>query len=92
MKVTYDPDNNIAYIRLKPRNGKVRTVAVSDELNIDLAKDGSIYGMELLNANVQLKASRELSVTVENSQSGESREVALRIGGRRPSSASITTH
>jgi uncharacterized protein YuzE len=89
MKLTYDPENNIAYIRLKPKNGKVRTVAVSDELNIDVAEDGSIYGMELLNANVQLKASRQLAVTVENSQSGESREVALRIGGRRSSSAAL---
>ena len=51
MKLTYDPKYNIAYIQLKRKSGKVRTVQVSEELNVDLAADGSIYGIELLNAN-----------------------------------------
>lgn len=79
MKLTYDPENNIAYIRLKAKKGKVRTVIVSDELNIDVAEDGSIYGIELLNANVQLKADRRAAFTVENSRSGESKEIALSV-------------
>jgi uncharacterized protein YuzE len=29
---------------------------VSDELNVDLAPDGTVYGIELLNANEQLRA------------------------------------
>jgi hypothetical protein len=35
-------------------------VQVSDELNIDLAADGRIYGIELLNANAQLARGRGL--------------------------------
>ena len=88
MKLTYDPDNNIAYIRLKPAKRKVRTVTVSDELNIDIAEDGSIYGMELLNANAQLKADRQLAITIENSQSGECKEIALVTGTRTDSKVS----
>jgi uncharacterized protein YuzE len=33
-----------------------RDVRVSDELNVDLAPDGSVYGIELLNANERLRA------------------------------------
>ena len=54
VKLTYDPEFNIAYIQLRRKSGKVRTVQVSDELNVDIARDGSIYGIEFLNANEQL--------------------------------------
>jgi uncharacterized protein YuzE len=55
MKLTYDPRHNVAYIRLGEKSGQVETICVSDELNIDLAPDGTIYGIELLNANEQLR-------------------------------------
>jgi uncharacterized protein YuzE len=79
MKLTYDPTYNIAYLQLKPKKEQVRTVSVGDEVNIDLAEDGSIYGIELLNANEQLSADHEMSITVENQLSGESEKVALAI-------------
>jgi uncharacterized protein YuzE len=56
MKLTYDRDRNIAYLRLRPMGGEVETIRVTDELNVDIAPDGSIYGIELLNANEQLGA------------------------------------
>lgn len=56
MKLTYDRDRNIAYLRLRPKGNEVDTIRVSDELNIDIAPDGSVYGIELLNANEQLRA------------------------------------
>jgi uncharacterized protein YuzE len=56
MKLTYDRDRNIAYLRLRPKQGEVETIRVSDELNVDIAPDGSIYGIELLNATEQLRA------------------------------------
>jgi uncharacterized protein YuzE len=40
----------------------VRTVQVSDEMNLDLAADGTIYGIELLNANEQLAPAKALVV------------------------------
>ena len=48
MKITYDPRYDIAYIRLQVRTAEVETIKVSDELNIDIAPDGTVYGIELL--------------------------------------------
>ncbi len=77
MRLTYDPNANIAYIHLRKKKAKVRTVRVSDELNVDLAADGErIYGIELLNANEQLSADHRNAVVVENEASGESSEIA----------------
>src|SRR3954449_6132421 len=56
MKLTFDRAHNIAYLRLRPKGAQVETVRVNDELNVDLAPDGSVYGIELLNANDQLRA------------------------------------
>lgn len=55
MKLTYDPRYNIAYIRLHEKLVEVETIKVSNELNVDIAPDGTIYGIELLNANEQLR-------------------------------------
>ena len=44
MKLTYDQERNIAYLLLRPRGTEVETVRVSDELNVDIAPDGSVYG------------------------------------------------
>ena len=49
-------DRNIAYLRLRPKGKEIETVRVSDELNVDIAPDGSVYDIELLNANEQLRA------------------------------------
>jgi len=54
MKLTYDPKYNIAYLRFHEKKGEVTTVKISDELNIDLAPNGTVYGIELLNADSQL--------------------------------------
>jgi len=54
MKLTYDPKYNIAYLRFHEKTGEVTSVKISDELNIDLASDGTVYGIELLNADRQL--------------------------------------
>jgi uncharacterized protein YuzE len=56
MKLTFDRDRNIAYLRLRPKGVEVETIRISDELNIDIAPDGAVYGIELLNANEQLRA------------------------------------
>jgi uncharacterized protein YuzE len=55
MKLTYDRDRNIAYLRLRPKGKQIETIRVSDELNVDIAPDGVVYGIELLNANEQLR-------------------------------------
>ena len=75
MKLSYDPQYNIAYIQLRPKSGKVKTVRVSDELNVDLAADGTIYGIELLNANEQL--SKGKNVVLENLTTGRREKLSL---------------
>jgi uncharacterized protein YuzE len=54
MRLNYDPKYNIAYLRFHEKAGEVTTIKISDEMNIDIAPDGMIYGIELLNANEQL--------------------------------------
>jgi len=51
LKFTYDPDFNIAYIRLRGKIAKATTAQVSDEINFDLGPDGRIYRIEFPNAN-----------------------------------------
>ena len=77
MHLSYDPEYNIAYIRLRPKRAKVTTVAVSDELNVDLGPDGKVYGIELLNANQQLGSSRVKTLVVQNRRSGKKSQLAL---------------
>ena len=76
MRLTYDRSRNIAYLRLRPKGEQIETIRVSDELNVDIAPDGSVYGIELLNANEQLRAAdNERLVLVEE----DGREQALSL-------------
>jgi uncharacterized protein YuzE len=77
MKLTYDPRLNVAYIRLREKSGQVETICVSKELNVDLAPDGTIYGIELLNANEQLRAGDGGRIVVVDEAKGEERALAL---------------
>ena len=54
MKLTYDPTHNIAYLRLQEKTAEVETIQLSGSVNVDLAPDGTVYGIELLNAVEQL--------------------------------------
>ena len=79
MKITFDPKHNIAYLRLQEKTAEVETVHVSDSLNVDLAPDGTVYGIELLNANEQLRGREAGKLVVENIATGTSEEVDLII-------------
>jgi uncharacterized protein YuzE len=79
MHLSYDPDFNIAYIRLRKKRAKVTTIEVSDELNVDIGPDGRVYGIELLNANQQLAGERVKKLIVENQRSGKSTELRLAV-------------
>ena len=77
MKLTYDPRYNIAYIRLHEKKVEVETVRVNDEMNVDIAPDGTVYGIELLNANEQLRSEDEGNLVVVNEAIGERREISF---------------
>ncbi|MFB2969868.1 DUF2283 domain-containing protein [Aerosakkonema sp. BLCC-F183] len=79
MKITYNPRYNIAYICLQEKTTQVETIQVSEEMNVDVAPDGSIYGIELLNANRQLAADRQGKLIVVNEALGESTEIKLAL-------------
>ena len=68
MKLTYDPRYNVAYFRFHVKTTEVETIRVSDEVNVDLAPDGMVYGIELLNANVQLRQDDGDRVIVMNEE------------------------
>jgi uncharacterized protein YuzE len=79
MQLIYDPDLNVAYIRLRVKRAKVTTIVVSDELNVDIGPDGKVYGIELLNANQQLGSKKVKTLLVENTLSGK--KVSMAIAG-----------
>jgi len=80
MKLTYDREHNIAYLRLRPKGGEVETIRVSDELNVDIAPDGSVYGIELLNANEQLRAADDGKLVLVDAVEGKESVLSLSPG------------
>jgi uncharacterized protein YuzE len=77
MQLTYDPRYNIAYLRFHEKTGAVETIRVSDELNVDMAPDGTVYGLELLNANEQLRGEESGKLVVVNEARADHAELAL---------------
>jgi uncharacterized protein YuzE len=77
MDITYDPRYNIAYIRFRQKGRGVETRQISSEVNIDIAPDGKIYGIELLNAKEQLIKEKKISFTDEST--GEAFEIPLKL-------------
>ncbi len=77
MQLSYDPRFNIAYIRLQEKTAEVETIRISDALNVDLAPDGTIYGIELLNANEQLFAKDQGKLVIINEALGGRQEINL---------------
>ncbi|MBE9184017.1 DUF2283 domain-containing protein [Microcoleus sp. LEGE 07076] len=79
MKLTYDPRYNVAYIYLQEKTPQVETIQVSEQMNVDIAPDGTIYGIELLNANQQLRADSQGKLIVVNEALGEYSEIQLAL-------------
>ena len=79
MRFTYDPRYNIAYIRFRESRAEVESIRVSDELIVDMAPDGTIYGVELLNANEQLQRENMGGLVVINEATGERSELPLGV-------------
>ena len=79
MKLTYDPRYNVVYIRFQEKKPQVESVRISDELVVDMAPDGTIYGIELLNANEQLQGEKTSVLEVINEATGEHSELPLTL-------------
>jgi uncharacterized protein YuzE len=79
MKLTYDLRYNIAYLAFQEKTAQVETIHVSDRVNIDLAPDGTLYGIELLNANEQLRIETDPILRVVNEARDEASELPLAV-------------
>ena len=77
MRMTYDPRYNIAYLRLKEKTEQVETIRVSEAMNVDIAPDGTVYGIELLDANEQLLSADQGTLVVINESLGQRSEIPL---------------
>lgn len=75
--LTYDPEYNIAYIRFKEKQAEVDSIRISDEFIIDIASDGTVYGIELLNANEQLQIGDTGKLIMINETTGDHAELSL---------------
>jgi uncharacterized protein YuzE len=80
MKFIYDPRYNIAYMRFREKGHEVESIRISGELIVDLAPDGRLYGIELLNANEQLHREDMGKLMVINEATGEHSELLLSVG------------
>ena len=79
MKLTYDSRHNIAYLRFQEKTAEVETIQLSDALNVDLAPDGTVCGIELLNANEQLRGDNGGHFLVVNEAAGKTEDILLGI-------------
>ncbi len=79
MRFTYDPRHNVAYIRFGEKGSEVQAIRLGDEIVVDMAPDGTVYGIELLNANEQLRRENAGGLVVINEATGERSELSLAL-------------
>ena len=78
MRITVNRKLNVAYVYLRDRRADtVETKQLSDDLLLDVGSDGTVYGLELLNASEQLRDGDLAQLEVADEESGETTSVAL---------------
>ncbi len=70
-------------LRRRRKSTEVETIRIRDELNVDMAPNGTIYGIELLNANEQLQHGDAGKILIINEATGEQKELPLSITEKR---------
>ena len=68
MKISYDPKVDAAYIRLKEGKYEVITHRLTEEIAINYGPDGSVIGIEILDASKYLFKHKRPQVELENLQ------------------------
>ena len=79
MRFTYDPRHNVAYIRFAEKGSEAEAIRLGDEIVVDMAPDGTVYGIDLLNANEQLRRENAGGLVVVNEATGERSELSLAL-------------
>lgn len=68
MKISYDKKVDAAYIRLKNGKFEVTTQRLTEDIAIDYAPDGSVVGIEILDASKYLLKHKRPQIELENLQ------------------------
>jgi len=68
MKISYDPQVDAAYIRFKEGKFEVITQRLSEEIAINYAPNGSVVGIEILDASKYLFKHKRPQIELENLQ------------------------
>lgn len=68
MKISYDPQVDAAYIRLKEGKFQVTTQRLTDEIAINYSPDGSVVRIEILEASKYILKHKRPQVELENLQ------------------------
>lgn len=68
MKISYDPQVDAAYIRLKEGKFEVTTQRLTEDIAINYAPDGSVVGIEILDASKYILKHKRPLVELENLQ------------------------
>jgi len=68
MKIIYDPKVDAAYIRLKNGKFEVITQRLTEDIAINYAPDGSVVGIEILDASKYFLKHKQPQVELENLQ------------------------
>ena len=66
MKITYDAEVDAAYIRLRSGKFHVTTQRLTEDIAVNYAADGSVVGIEVLDASKYLVKHRRAQVELEN--------------------------
>lgn len=68
MKIIYDPRVDAAYIRLKEGKFQVTTHRLTEEIAINYAPNGTVVGIEILDASKYLLKHKRPQIELENLQ------------------------
>jgi len=68
MKISYDPKVDAAYIKLKKGKFEVTTQRLTEDIAVDYAPDGTIVGIEILDASKYFVNHKQPQIKLENLQ------------------------
>jgi len=66
MKISYDPKVDAAYIRFKKGRFQVTTHRLTEDVAVNFAPDGTVVGIEVLDASKYLVKHRRPQIELEN--------------------------
>lgn len=87
MRITYDSSVNAAYITIGEKKGDLETHEIGEGVLVDINSDGSLYGIELLNAKEQFAQTDDGFVVLTDIANGN--EVRLRISQMEKTSSEV---